>query len=229
MNLHPRDLQPDTSGFYAVAEKMQPWSPDASLPEIARHWDRIGYRNIEQIDAQLADPGKADGGELRLLMSKSKFLLYEGAAEASYDTLTMLRSKFLANEKYARNLLANVIFAQGIAAFRKGENDNCILCRGESSCIVPISAAAVHTNPTGSRLAIKHFKEYLELFPDDVGVRWLLERRPHDPRRNRTKATRDSGVDRSLLPLRIRHRQVSRHRPRGRTRSVQSGRRSDHG
>ena len=35
---------------------------------------------------------------------------------------------------------------------------------------------------TGSRLAIKHFKEYLELFPDDVGVRWLLEVALHDPR-----------------------------------------------
>ena len=48
------------------------------------------------------------------------------------------------------------------------------MCRGESSCILPIAPAAVHTNPTGSRLAIRHFTEYLEQFPDDLEVRWLL-------------------------------------------------------
>jgi hypothetical protein len=48
------------------------------------------------------------------------------------------------------------------------------MCRGESSCIVPIVPAAVHTVPTGSRLAIRHFTEYLKQFPDDLDVRWLL-------------------------------------------------------
>ena len=68
-----------------------------------------------------------------------------------------------------------MIFLQGVSAMRRGENENCIACRGESSCIVPLAPSAIHTNPAGSRLAIQHFKEYLELFPDDVGVRWLLE------------------------------------------------------
>ena len=55
-----------------------------------------------------------------------------------------------------------------------GENDNCIMCRGESSCILPISPAAVHGNPLGSTLAIRHFTAYLDQFPDDLDVRWLL-------------------------------------------------------
>ncbi|HLJ11765.1 MAG TPA: CRTAC1 family protein, partial [Planctomycetaceae bacterium] len=59
-------------------------------------------------------------------------------------------------------------------ALRQGENENCIMCRGESSCILPISPAAVHTNPDGSRLAIRHFTEYLEQFPDDLEVKWPL-------------------------------------------------------
>jgi hypothetical protein len=57
---------------------------------------------------------------------------------------------------------------------RLGENDNCIMCRGESSCILPISPEAIHSNPRGSRLAIKHFSEYLERFPGDLGACWLL-------------------------------------------------------
>lgn len=168
--LYPRSPRLDLSGYSAVIERMPLWRSDASLREIARYWDRAGYRGAEQVDAQLADPGRPIAGDLRLLMLKSHFLLYEGEAEASYATLVGMRSKVEADEKYARNLLATVIFSQGVAALRRGENDNCILCRGESSCIFPISAGAVHTNPTGSRLAIGHFMEYLELFPDDVGV-----------------------------------------------------------
>src|SRR5205807_1609603 len=38
----------------------------------------------------------------------------------------------------------------------------------------PIAPAAVHTIPAGSRLAIRHFTEYLDRFPDDLEVRWLL-------------------------------------------------------
>ena len=67
-----------------------------------------------------------------------------------------------------------MIYFQGVNALRIGENENCIMCRGETSCILPISPAAVHTNPRGSRLAIDHFTEYLRLFPDDLEVRWLL-------------------------------------------------------
>ena len=61
-----------------------------------------------------------------------------------------------------------------MTALRIGEDDNSVLCRGESSCILPISPAAVHTIPTGSKLAIQHFTEYLHQFPDDLEVRWLL-------------------------------------------------------
>src|SRR5207249_3781717 len=70
--------------------------------------------------------------------------------------------------------LFTIIYFQGVTALRLGENENCIQCRGESSCILPIVPAAIHLNPQGSRLASKHFTEYLEQFPDDLGVRWLL-------------------------------------------------------
>jgi hypothetical protein len=67
-----------------------------------------------------------------------------------------------------------VIYLQAVTALRRGETENCIMCRGESSCIIPIAPAAVHTIPEGSRLAIKHFREYLEQFPDDLEAKWLL-------------------------------------------------------
>ena len=78
------------------------------------------------------------------------------------------------HDDLAQEWLYLAIYFQGVTALRLGENENCIMCRGESSCIIPIAPAAVHTRPDGSRLAIRHFTEYLEQFPDDLGVRWLL-------------------------------------------------------
>ena len=54
----------------------------------------------------------------------------------------------------AREWLFTVLYAQGVVGLRLGEDENCVMCRGESSCILPIAPAAVHTNPEGSRLAV---------------------------------------------------------------------------
>ncbi len=62
----------------------------------------------------------------------------------------------------------------GILALRKGEIENCIECLGPTSCIFPIARDAVHTQPAGSREAVKQFSAYLEEWPGDVRIRWLL-------------------------------------------------------
>ena len=73
-----------------------------------------------------------------------------------------------------RKLLYTIIDFQGVASLQRGENENCIMCRGDSACILPISPMVVHLKPEGSRNAIRHFSEYLERFPDDFEVRRLL-------------------------------------------------------
>jgi ASPIC and UnbV/FG-GAP-like repeat len=62
----------------------------------------------------------------------------------------------------------------GINALRRGEQDNCIACVGPSSCIFPIVREAVHTRPSGSREAVQWFTTYLDEWPGDLRVRWLL-------------------------------------------------------
>ncbi len=109
-----------------------------------------------------------------MLMTKSLLFNYEGEPERSYEVLREARSLVERVDRVAQEFLYTIIYFQGVAALRRGENENCIMCRGESSCILPIAPAAVHTNPTGSRLAIQHFTEYLEQFPNDLGARWLL-------------------------------------------------------
>jgi hypothetical protein len=62
----------------------------------------------------------------------------------------------------------------GIAALRRGEIENCLECRGPSSCIFPIAREAFHTQQSGSREAIQQFSAFLEEWPGDLHIRWLL-------------------------------------------------------
>jgi hypothetical protein len=173
--LRPRLPNPDDSGYGGVNDILRPWRADATLREVASEWQGIGGRGLAMVNAQLADPTRDRAGDVQLGMKKAAYEIYDGDAEGSYETITRLRASVETDPRAARRWLATLIFLQGVSAMRRGENDNCIACRGESSCIVPISAAAVHANPAGSQLAVKHFSEYLQLFPDDLGVRWLLK------------------------------------------------------
>jgi prepilin-type N-terminal cleavage/methylation domain-containing protein len=170
----PRGPGVDTSGFSVITSQVPKWKPESSLEEISNNYRGTSRRIIADIDQRLARDDQPDPGRVGLMFAKSSVLISEGEAEKSYQVLQELRTAVSLKEKMAIPALAQVIYFQGVAALRRGENDNCVNCRGESSCILPISPSAVHMNPTGSRLAIKHFSEYLEQFPDDLEVRWLL-------------------------------------------------------
>src|SRR5262249_47869961 len=119
-------------------------------------------------------PGKCDSKRLQMLLSEVNVLNFQGETARAYELLEKTRSWVASRDALAELGMYTVMYFQGVTALRRGETENCIMCRGESSCILPIGPAAVHTNPSGSRLAIQHFTEYLEKFPDDLGVRWLL-------------------------------------------------------
>ena len=71
-------------------------------------------------------------------------------------------------------LQANLHALLGVVHMRRGETENCLDCRGPSSCIFPIAPAAVHLKPSGSREQSVKFTEYLREWPEDLGVRWLM-------------------------------------------------------
>jgi hypothetical protein len=164
----------DLSGFPLVVNNPEPWKPDASLEEIAQCWQRSGPRILRRVEQILADLEVPDALRIDPLLTKATLLNYEGDPAGAYDVLGQARLLAESSPPLAEEWLFTVVYCQGVTALRRGETDNCVLCRGESSCILPIAPAAVHTNPTGSRLAIQHFTEYLRQFPDDLEVRWLL-------------------------------------------------------
>jgi hypothetical protein len=164
----------DASGFTLVSAQVDPWPGRASLEEIGKCWEGVGYRLAERIGYELAGKDKLDENTVNLLLAKAMALHYEGEAARAYEVLSEARSRIAGNNRLAAAHLYSLIYFQGVSALRMGENDNCVRCLGESACILPLSPAAVHTNSTGSSLAVQHFTEYLRQFPDDLEVRWLL-------------------------------------------------------
>ncbi len=165
----------DTSGYSMVVPQVKPWKPTATLQEISDNWKNVGYRLNETVEQYLKNsPNTPENMRIGLSLQSAILMNYEGQPAKAYQKLETLRTEIEPNDFLSAQWLHTIIYIQGVSAFRRGENDNCVMCRGESSCILPISAAAVHRNTKGSRTAIKHFTEYLTQFPNDLEVKWLL-------------------------------------------------------
>jgi FG-GAP-like repeat/ASPIC and UnbV len=174
IQFNPRIPVVDSSGFIFLNQGILKWRPDATLAEVADAWRGAAYRRIDEIDREQAQADLAPDKRIANCFTKAALLNSEGETDRAYQVLHELRTALEREPKLGPVALGTLIYFQGVTALRRGENDNCVMCRGESSCILPISPAAVHTIPAGSRLAIQHFTEYLNVYPDDLEVRWLL-------------------------------------------------------
>lgn len=163
----------DTSGFSLVGTGISRWDAAASLQDIADIWRTPGRRATAEIELQLPRLGGV-GQLVRPAMAMAMFLHYEGDTVSAGRVLERLRGAVERDPAVASEWLYSIIYFQGVTALRQGESDNCIACRGESSCILPLNEAARHTNARGSRSAVAYFLEYLAEFPDDRPVQWLL-------------------------------------------------------
>jgi hypothetical protein len=174
-NLPYKPRQPvDTSGFNTVLNRLRPFADPTDLNAIATTFEKIGKRQIAQIDADLAGTRPDGRQQLVAALTKVALHLYEGEAKIAYELLTQARALAESDDALATDWLYTLIYCQGVAGLRRGEDENCVHCLGDGACIFPIRPSAVHTNRAGSELAVKHFSEYLEQFPNDLGARWLL-------------------------------------------------------
>jgi hypothetical protein len=62
----------------------------------------------------------------------------------------------------------------GVAYLRDAETVNCVHCINGERCLFPIAGEGVHEDPASSRAAVAQFEKALELDPEDVKARWLL-------------------------------------------------------
>ncbi len=179
-NIRPfrSDYQPrspfDESGYGVVMSSLPTWPKNASLDAIKQQFSKAILEGLNQSKAILADPGVSPDVRVQTVIKRARLLNYVGDPNSAYQLLQDSRDEIAHTGELAATYLYSLIYFQGVTALRQGENDNCILCRGESSCILPLAPKALHTNPNGSRLAVKHFTEYLEQFPQDLEAKWLL-------------------------------------------------------
>jgi hypothetical protein len=172
LRYRPRQVV-DTSGFDRLLSWVS-WKDPTSFESIREAWHKVGYRHIADVDAALAHEVRDRSGKFEALLFKASMYMYEGEPTRAYEVLQEARSLLESSPALAEGWLYSVIFFQGVAGLRQGENENCLECRGAGACIFPLRPTAIHAKPAGSRLAIQHFTEYLQQFPDDLGVRWLL-------------------------------------------------------
>jgi hypothetical protein len=174
ISYHPRLRFSDTSGFFRGLDYLKPWRDPTSLADIREAFADLGHRNIAAVDRLLVDLARTPAERVQDLVFKSTQFMYEGQPREAYQVLDEARGVAKSSPELEQEWLYTIVFYQGVAGMRRGENENCLECRGEGACIFPIRPTAAHTKPEGSRLAIRHFTEYLGEFPEDQGVRWLL-------------------------------------------------------
>ncbi len=163
--LHPRKANPpaagglrprqwmDPSGFAVLMGNLPRWSADDSLEQIARVWDRPGLPLIAATEKPLDSARRAGdrSGAIRLLVSRAMLWNAEGHPDRAARELDEARTLADGDAASRAEWTCSLLFMQGVTSLRRGENDNCIDCRGEGSCILPIAPTAVHANPAGSR------------------------------------------------------------------------------
>ncbi|MBC7775506.1 MAG: CRTAC1 family protein [Phycisphaerae bacterium] len=110
---------------------------------------------------------------IQIQMKKSMVLLEygdEAASVANFERLLKIVGK---NEK-AR---IPILYWLGTAYLRLAERSNCVAGHTADACIMPLRAAGIHQDKSGSRKAIEIFETFLKEAPDDPnyldGI-WLL-------------------------------------------------------
>lgn len=170
----PRHPSMDTSGYQYVMSRVTPWQYSASLEDVAAHYAEAPLHALREVEDRLSDPIESTEQKTYLLITQAMILNYRGKTLEALEALDQARSTAESDVAAAEKWHYTIVYYQGVTALRLGEDENCIMCRGEGTCILPIARSARHARRRGSELAISHFLEYLERFPDDLEVKWLL-------------------------------------------------------
>lgn len=101
-------------------------------------------------------------------------LLQAGKSEAAQRQYRLLEDFFTTVPGYTNaGLATGMRLGQSLAAFRLGEQENCLANHNAESCLFPLEPAAYHRLPRGSLTALTGLTNLLAEAPDDLRARWL--------------------------------------------------------
>jgi hypothetical protein len=113
--------------------------------------------------------------ELKLRKSLAENLLRAGDSAGAVEQLELIRTEckekgIVLTPAFEHDLRGSL----AIAYLRLGEQENCVMNHGQSSCVFPIRMEGVHQITRGSEGAIRELTALLEANPEDKESQWLL-------------------------------------------------------
>ena len=148
-----------------------------ALSDILHSTERQTEALLEEGRQQLNSMPSDAPAQLRWNFNRThgNFLLREGQnteavrhLEEAYQTLPHL------GDQISRAEYTDTMLDLSVGYLRIAETENCVHCRTGESCIFPIRKAGIHTQPQGSRSAIKYLEELLQEDSENLRARWLL-------------------------------------------------------
>jgi hypothetical protein len=165
----------------AAAIKLPPPSRDEIRRELeaiaqkirAGHNIFFGEAPLTELPQALADKALPPERRVNRLGQYALALLRAGRVKEAIDALTEAR-ELTVKQKMDPRIRLQVLQDLAVAEMRLGEQANCLEHHVAASCLMPITKAGVHRDPTGSRAAMRYLEEYLAESPDAPTARWLL-------------------------------------------------------
>ncbi|MCA9064734.1 MAG: CRTAC1 family protein [Planctomycetaceae bacterium] len=135
----------------------------------------FGPEPIESEEARTNDPAITPVQQNELRFRLAEWRLWRGETELSLDHLQYIETQLEQHPSAFSTADREKLFFQlGLASLRLGENENCVNCNNGASCLIPIAGAGIHQFPQGSQQAIRYFSRVLQINPDHLTARWLL-------------------------------------------------------
>ena len=138
----------------------------------------LGDADLRAADQQLAatsDPVLT----VQLLWQKGNAELRLGKTRDAIRSFENFQTQLAAlNERISGDVMSQysreVTLKLAVCWLRVAETENCVDCRNGESCILPIQGEGIHDKTDGSSKAIQYLLQLLQLEPDHLTARWLL-------------------------------------------------------
>jgi hypothetical protein len=135
----------------------------------------LSSRRVADVSDLVAARMAAGRPTLELRLTLAQELLRDGRPDEAISTLQVAEAALEAGTEQPHAGYQLALWRDlGYAWMKLGEQSNCVLHHGTDSCLLPISDAGQHSDPTGSQNAMAYFERVLRVSPGDLECRWML-------------------------------------------------------
>ncbi len=161
-----------------LVEIRQTVGPQEEFAAIARRLragsnEYFGHAPITALRAELDRAGLSADQSTRLRIRLAAELLRVGDVDGAIALADSAMAS-VDRDRALQKLELPMLRLRGIAYLRKAEVDNCIRRHNAECCIFPLRGGGVHEVKPPARTAVESYRRFLQLKPDDLKIRWLL-------------------------------------------------------